>query len=208
MTTSREKLNKKPIDYANNSINFLNGLTENYLKNANIKDIILSIMCAKKLVNKYHHLDTVQAKIDIMAHQMGFIRDMFPYLRKDSHSFGKKKELCWLRMNTRISWFSAGWITLNLMIWTNHCLERQLLTRWVMSLIFVFFQISICSFTELFLQWPYRIACVGKGDVHVGATICIPMEDIRKVREDQVHVTRLKTWKIMETIWWRIFIRH
>ena len=38
MTSPREKLNKNPIDYANNAINFLNGLTEDNLKNANIKD--------------------------------------------------------------------------------------------------------------------------------------------------------------------------
>ena len=43
MAVAREKLNKKPVDYANNSINFLNGFSEDDLKNANIKDRI-SIM--------------------------------------------------------------------------------------------------------------------------------------------------------------------
>ena len=38
MTATREKLNKKPIDYANNGINFLNWLKEDDLKNANIKE--------------------------------------------------------------------------------------------------------------------------------------------------------------------------
>ena len=51
MTASREKLNKNPIDYANNAIKFLNGLTEDDLKNANIKDRISIITWARKVVN-------------------------------------------------------------------------------------------------------------------------------------------------------------
>ena len=42
--TEKEKLNKKPIDYGNNAIKFLNGLTEDDLKNANIKDRISIII--------------------------------------------------------------------------------------------------------------------------------------------------------------------
>ena len=82
MTTIREKLNKKPIDYANNSINFLNGLTEDDLKNENIKDKISIITWARKVVNKYQHLDIVQDKINIMAHQLNIFRDMFDPLFK------------------------------------------------------------------------------------------------------------------------------
>ena len=59
MTTAREKLNKKPIDYANNAIKFLNGLIEDDLKNANIKDKISIITWARKVVNNYHHLDSL-----------------------------------------------------------------------------------------------------------------------------------------------------
>ena len=43
MAVAREKLNKKPVDFANNVIKFLNGLSEDDLKKANIKDRI-SIM--------------------------------------------------------------------------------------------------------------------------------------------------------------------
>ena len=82
MIASREKLNKKLIDYSNNSIKFLNGLTEDNLKNANIKDIISIITWAREVVNKYHHLDTVQDKIDIMTHQLKLFRDMFDPLFK------------------------------------------------------------------------------------------------------------------------------
>ena len=82
MTTTIEKLNKKPIDYANNAIKFLNRWTKDDLKNANIKDKISIITWARKVVNKYHHLDTVQAKMNIMAHQLKFFRDTFDPLFK------------------------------------------------------------------------------------------------------------------------------
>ena len=63
-----EILNKKPIDYAKNFIDFLNGLTEDELKTENIKDIISIISCAKKGVNKHQHLDTTQYKIGMVVH--------------------------------------------------------------------------------------------------------------------------------------------
>ena len=40
MTIVRERLNKKPIEYANNAVDFINGLTKEELKTANIKDTI------------------------------------------------------------------------------------------------------------------------------------------------------------------------
>ena len=87
MTATTEKLNKKPIDYANNAIKFFNGLTEHDLKNANIKDRISIITQAMKVVNRYHHLDTIQAKIDIMAHQLNLFRDIFDPLFKKGIPF-------------------------------------------------------------------------------------------------------------------------
>ena len=71
---------------------FLNGLTMDGLKNANIKYIISIIAWTRKVVNKYHHLDTVQANIDIMVHQLNIFRDIFdPQLRRDSHFFRRKR---------------------------------------------------------------------------------------------------------------------
>ena len=87
MTTTKEKLNKNAIDYANKAIKFLNGLTKDDLKNANIKEKISIITWARKLVNKYHHLDTVWAKIDIMAHQLNLFRDIFDPLFKKGIPF-------------------------------------------------------------------------------------------------------------------------
>ena len=77
MAIAREKLNKKPIDYANNVIKFLNGLSEDDLKKTNIKDRLSIMTWSRKVVNKYQHLDIVQAKVDIMAHQVKIFIDMF-----------------------------------------------------------------------------------------------------------------------------------
>ena len=82
VTSTKEKLNKNPIDYANNAINFLNGLKEDELNTSNNKDRISIITQARKVANKYRHLDTVQAEIDIMAHQLKIFRDMFDPLFK------------------------------------------------------------------------------------------------------------------------------
>ena len=64
----KERLNKKPIDYAKHTIDFLNGLKEDELKATNIKDRIPIITWARKVVNKHRHLETVQEKIYIMKH--------------------------------------------------------------------------------------------------------------------------------------------
>ena len=87
VTPIREILNKKPIDYDKNVIDFLNGLTEEELKTANIKDMISIITWARKVVNKHQHLDTVQANIDIMEHQFNLFRDMFDLLFKKGFPF-------------------------------------------------------------------------------------------------------------------------
>ena len=59
VTVVKERMNKNPIYYAKNTIDFLNGLTEEELKTTNIKDTISIIKCARKVVNKHHHLDII-----------------------------------------------------------------------------------------------------------------------------------------------------
>ena len=59
VTLAREKINKKPIEYANNAINFLSLLLENGLKESNIKDRIPIMMWERWVVNKHHHVDTI-----------------------------------------------------------------------------------------------------------------------------------------------------
>ena len=70
VTVVKEVLNKNPIDTANNTISFLNGLTKDDLKTANIKDRISVITWARKVFSKHQHLYIVQAKIDIMTHEV------------------------------------------------------------------------------------------------------------------------------------------
>ena len=65
-TAMKETLNKKPIETTNNRVNFLNGLSEDDQKTMAIEYRILVITWARKEVGKHQHLDTVQAKIDIM----------------------------------------------------------------------------------------------------------------------------------------------
>ena len=64
----RQVLNKKPIESAQNAISFLNSLIVEEIKKGNIKDRTITIMLARKVANKYQHLDTVQEKIDVMNH--------------------------------------------------------------------------------------------------------------------------------------------
>ena len=88
----KETLNKNPIDYAKITIDFLNGLTEDELKEANIKDKIYIITWERKVVNKQQHLDTLEANIGIMAHQVKLFMDMFdPLFKKGLPFFWEKK---------------------------------------------------------------------------------------------------------------------
>ena len=65
---------------------------------ANIQDRILVITCARKLVNKYHHLEMVQAKIDVMHHQIkGFIELFNPLFRRGLPFFWEEKGGMWFQ---------------------------------------------------------------------------------------------------------------
>ena len=92
MAVAKETLNKNLVDYANNAIKFLNGLSKDDLKKENIKDRLSIMTWARKVVNKYHHLDIVQAKVDIMAHQVNLFIDMFdPLCKKGLLFFWEEK---------------------------------------------------------------------------------------------------------------------
>ena len=89
-------LNKKPIDTANNAIKFLNNLTEEGIKKANIQDRVLVITWARKVVNKYHHLEIVQAKIDVMHHQIKGCIELFnPLFKRGLPFFWEEKGGTW-----------------------------------------------------------------------------------------------------------------
>ena len=92
VTVVKERLNKKPIEIANNTIDFMNGLKKDELKEANIKDRISIITWARKVVNKHHHLDIVQVDIDRMTHQVKMFMDMFdPLFKKGLPLFWEEK---------------------------------------------------------------------------------------------------------------------
>ena len=99
LTLTRENLNKKPVDCAKTIIDFLNSLSEDDLKKANVKDIISNMTQATKVIKKYHHLDTVQEKVDILAHQVKLFIDMFDPLFKKWIPFLWKEKDAMLTQN-------------------------------------------------------------------------------------------------------------
>ena len=56
--------NKNSRDTAAIAISFLNSLTKEDIRKENITDKISTITWERKVVRKYQHLDTVQAKIE------------------------------------------------------------------------------------------------------------------------------------------------
>ena len=70
------------MDRANNAINFLNNLTEEEIRKANIQDRVLVITWEIRVVNKYHHLEIVQEKIDVMHNQIKEFIQLFNPLFK------------------------------------------------------------------------------------------------------------------------------
>ena len=89
-------LNKKPIDTTNNAIKFLNSLIEEEIKKGNIHDRVLVITWARKVVNKYHHLATIQVKIDFTHHQIKEFIELFnPLFRRGIPFFWAEKGGMW-----------------------------------------------------------------------------------------------------------------
>ena len=82
VTTIRERLNKNPVNYAINAIDFLNGLTEEELRKTNITNMISIITWDRKVVNQHQRLDTIEAKIGIMAHEVKYFIEIFNPLVK------------------------------------------------------------------------------------------------------------------------------
>ena len=78
----KETLNKNPIDKTNSIVSFVNGVSEDYLKTMEIKDIIPIITWERKIVGKHKHLDTVHNKINITQHQVKMFIGLFTPLFK------------------------------------------------------------------------------------------------------------------------------
>ena len=81
-------------------LTFLNGLIEDELKESNIKDRTSIINWERKVVNEHQHLDIIEAKIDIMTHQVKLFMDMYdplfkkglPFLWEEKGSMLSQKE--------------------------------------------------------------------------------------------------------------------
>ena len=101
-TIVKEVLNKNPIDTANNTISIMNGFTKDDLKTTNIKDIISVITWDRKVVGKHQHIDTVQAKIDFMTHQVKLFIELFTPLFKKGIPFIMGRKM-WNVFPNRIS---------------------------------------------------------------------------------------------------------
>ena len=58
----KETLDRKPADTDQNTINFLNTMSEEELKTMGIKDMIAIITWTRKIIGKHHHIESVQGK--------------------------------------------------------------------------------------------------------------------------------------------------
>ena len=65
-TTVKETLDRKPTDTSRNTINLLNTLSEEELRTMRINDIITIITWVRTVIGKHHHIESVQAKEDLM----------------------------------------------------------------------------------------------------------------------------------------------
>ena len=70
-------MDKKSLETAQNTINFLNTLSEEELETVGIKDRITVITWARKVIGKHHHIESVQAKADQMLQQVKSFKGLF-----------------------------------------------------------------------------------------------------------------------------------
>ena len=61
----KQELNMKPMELAQNAINFLSTLLEDQVKRFDIQDIFVVISWDRKVIGKYRMLDTVQDKVEL-----------------------------------------------------------------------------------------------------------------------------------------------
>ena len=74
----------------------LNSLTKEKIKKENIQDRVLVITWERKVMNKHHHLETVQEKIDVMHHQIKEFIELFnPLFKRGLPLFWEEKGGIW-----------------------------------------------------------------------------------------------------------------
>ena len=72
-----KELHKRPVEVAQNAINFLRTLSEDQTSRCGIQNRVVVISGARKVVGKHRMLDTVQDKIDIIDHKVKEVIDLF-----------------------------------------------------------------------------------------------------------------------------------
>ena len=79
----KQELHKRPVEVAQNAINFLSTLSEDQTSRCGIQNRVVVIYGARKVVGKHRMLDTVQAKIDIIDYKVKEVIELFkPLVRR------------------------------------------------------------------------------------------------------------------------------
>ena len=80
------------MEVAQNAINFLSTLSEDQVRRFDIRDKVVIISWARKVIGKYRMLDTVQDKVDIVSHKIKEVINLFtPLLSKRIPFFCEEK---------------------------------------------------------------------------------------------------------------------
>ena len=66
----KQALNKKPMQVAQNAVEFLSTLSEDQIKRMGIQDKVVVVSWARRVIGKYIMMEFVQDKIDIINHRV------------------------------------------------------------------------------------------------------------------------------------------
>ena len=76
-------MEKKPLNTAQNALNFLNSLTYQKLQEIGIKDRVAIVLWSKKFINKYQLMKMVEDKANEMSSRVNDFRCAFRELFED-----------------------------------------------------------------------------------------------------------------------------
>ena len=76
-------MEKKPLNTAQNALNFLNSLTYQKLQEIGIKDRVAIVLWSKKFINKHQLMKVVQDKVNAMSSWISDSRRAFRELFED-----------------------------------------------------------------------------------------------------------------------------
>ena len=79
-----ETMEKKPLNTAQNALNFLNSLTYQNLQEIRIKDRVAIVLWSKKFINKHQLIKVVQDKSNAMSSHINDFKRAFKEIFEDS----------------------------------------------------------------------------------------------------------------------------